>query len=92
MVADLFLVVRNCRRCKQFEVKGQLPGMEPIICTQPLELVHVDSVGMEVTIPVKEKPVVKNVLVVVNHFTRHVQAFVTKNHTAYITTQVLYNN
>ena len=35
---------------------------------------------------------VKNVLVVVDHFTRYVQAFVTKNHTARTTARVLYNN
>ena len=39
-----------------------------------------------------KKPVVKNVLVVVDHFTRYVQAFVTKNHTVRMTAQVLYNN
>ena len=56
--------------------------MQPIICTEPLELVHIDYVGMEVTVAMDKKPVVKNVLVVVDHFTRYVQAFVTKNHTA----------
>ena len=61
-------------------------------CTQPMELVHIDYVGMEVAVPTKEKPVVKNVLVVVDHFTRYVQAFVTNNHTAFTTAQVLYNN
>ena len=66
--------------------------MEPIMCTQPMELVHVDYIGMEVTVDAKEKPVVKNVLVVVDHFTRFVQAYVTKNHTAYTTAWVLYNN
>ena len=35
---------------------------------------------------------VKNILVVVDHFTRYVQAFVTKNHTAHTTARVLYNN
>ena len=49
--------------------------MEPIVCTQPMELVHIDYVGMEVTVAAKEKPVVKNVLVVVDHFTRYVQAY-----------------
>ena len=52
--------------------------MEPIVCTQPMELVHVDYVGMEVTVAAQEKPVVKNVLVVLDHFTRYVQAYVTK--------------
>ena len=66
--------------------------MEPIVCTQPMELVHMDYVGMEVTVAAKEKPVAKNILVVVDHFTRYVQAFVTKNHTAYTTARVLYNN
>ena len=47
---------------------------------------------MEVTVAAKEKPVMKNVLVVVDHFTRYIQAFVTKNHTARTTARVLYNN
>ena len=66
--------------------------MEPIVCTQPMELVHVDYVGMEVTVAAQEKPVVKNILVVVDHFTRYVQAYVMKNHTARTTARVLYNN
>ena len=40
----------------------------------------------------KEKPVVKNVLVVVDHFTQYVQAFIMNNHTAFTTARVLYNN
>ena len=40
---------------------------------------------------IKEKPVVKNVLVVEDHFTRYTQAYVTNNHTARTTAQVLYN-
>ena len=74
------------------KLNAQLPRMEPIVCTQPMELVHVDYVGMEVTVAAKEKPVVKNVLVVVDHFTHYVQAYVTKNHTAHTTARVLYNN
>ena len=79
-------------KCIQYEAKGQLPPMQPIICTEPLELVHINYVGMEVTVAMDKKPVVKNVLVVVDHFTRYVQAFVTKNHTGRMTARVLYNN
>ena len=56
-----------------------------------MELVHVDYVGMEVTVSAQEKPVVKNVLVVVDHFTRYVQAYVTRNQMARTTARVLYN-
>ena len=85
MSMALCLSLQNCGRCKQFEAKSQIPGMEPIVSTQPMELVHIDYIGMEVTVSTKEKPVVKNVLVIVDHFTRYVQAFVTKNHTAFTT-------
>ena len=47
--------------------------------------------AMEVTVATKEKPVVKNVLVVVDHFTRYVQAYVTRNQTTYTTAKKLYN-
>ena len=65
--------------------------MEPILCTEPLDLVHIDYVSMEVMVGVAEKPVVKNVLVVEDHFTRFTQAYVTNNHTGRTTVRVLYN-
>ena len=92
MSQALLKAVANCGRCIQYEAKGQLPPMQPIICTEPMELVHIDYVGMEVTVATNKKPVVKHVLVVVDHFTRYVQAFVTKNHMARTTARVLYNN
>ena len=92
MARAMFRAVSTCGRCIQYEAKGQLLQMNPILCTEPMELVHIDYVGMEVTVAAKEKPVVKNVLVIVDHFTRYVQAYVTKNHTARTTAQVLYNN
>ena len=92
MSQALLKAIANCGRCIQYEAKGQLPPMQPIMCTEPMELVHVDYVGMEVTVATDKKPVVKNMLVVVDHFTRYVQAFVTKNHTARTTAQVLYNS
>ena len=92
MSQALLKAVENCGRCIQYEAKGQLLPMQPIICTEPMELVHIDYVGMEVTIATDKKPVVKNVLVVVDHFTQYVQAFITKNHTARMMARVLYNN
>ena len=47
-----------------------------------MELIHIDYMSMEVTMATNEKPLVKNVLMVVDHFTQFVQAYVTKNQTA----------
>ena len=87
----LVMAMSNCGHCKQFEAKPQIPGMQLIICTEPMELVHIDYVGMEVTVLTLEKPVVKNVLVIIDHFTRYVQAYVTRNQTVRTTAWVLYN-
>ena len=64
MSQALLKAIANCGRCIQYEAKGQLSPMQPIICTEPMELVHIDYVGMEVTVATDKKPVVKNVLVV----------------------------
>ena len=37
MANALSLVIQNCGRCKQFEAKCQIPEMEPILCTQPMD-------------------------------------------------------
>ena len=91
MVQETVRSMRNFGRCIQFEARLQKPGLEPIICTEPMDLVHIDYVKMEVTVGLKEKPEVKDVLVVEDHFTCYLQAYVTKNHTARTTARVLYN-
>ena len=42
MSQALLQAIANCGRCIQYEAKGQLPPMQPIICTEPMELVHID--------------------------------------------------
>ena len=44
MSQALIKVVANCGRCIQYEAKGQLPPIQPIVCTEPMELVHIDYV------------------------------------------------
>ena len=78
MARRMMLSVRNCEKYCIFEAKPQIPPMEPILCTEPFDLVHIDYVSMEVTMGIKEKLVVKNVLVVKDHFTCYTQAYVTK--------------
>ena len=91
MAQRMMLSIHNCEKCHIFKAKPQIPPMEPIGCTEPLDLVHIDYVSMEVTVGVKEKPVVKNVLVIEDHFTLYTQVYVTNNHTMCTTAHVLYN-
>ena len=79
MARRMMMSVRNCPKRRIFKAKPQIPAMEPILCTEPLDLVHIDYVSMEVTVGVTEKPVVKNVLVIKDHFTCFTQAYVTNN-------------
>ena len=83
---------RTAAVASNLKPSAKFPEMEPILCTQPMELVHIDYVGMEVTVAAQEKPVVKNILVIVDHFTWYVQAFVMNNQTAHTMARVLYNN
>ena len=91
MAQRMMMSVHNCPKCCIFEAKPQIPPLEPILCTEPLDLVHINYVSMEVTVGMKEKPVVKNVLVVEDHFTRYTQVYVTNNHTTHTMARVLYN-
>ena len=91
MAQRMMLSICNCKKCCIFEAKLQIPPMEPIFCTEPSDLVHIDYVSMEVTVGVKEKPVVKNILVIEDHFTHYTQAYVTNNHTTHMMARVLYN-
>ena len=91
MAQRMMMSVRNCPKCRIFEAKPQIPPLEPTLCPEPLDLVHIDYMSMEVTVGVKEKPVMKNVLVIEDHFTCYTQAYVTNNHTAHTMVHVLYN-
>ena len=44
MAQRMMLSVCNCEKCCIFEAKPHIPPMEPIVCTEPLDLVHIDCV------------------------------------------------
>ena len=91
MAQRMMLSIHNCEKCCIFEAKPQIPPMEPILCTEPLDLVHIDYVSMEVTVGIKEKLVIKNVLVIEDHFICYTRVYVTNNHTMRTKAHVLYN-
>ena len=56
----------------------------------PLELVHVDFTSIETTMELNQPLSVKNVLVLMDHFTRYMMAFITKDQKAKTVTHILY--
>ena len=56
--------------------------MVPMMVTAPLQLVHLDFTSFEITLNLNELPKVKNVLVILDHFTRYTRAYVTKDQKA----------
>ena len=92
MAEDCKAIVRGCLRCQAF--KGELPRAPlcPIHVYAPLELVHLDYTSIESTMELNKPPIVKNVLVMTNHFTRYALAVVTKDQTAKMVAKVFYEH
>ena len=92
MAVQVVGAVKGCLRCKQFEVLPTITDLVMIESTEPLDLVHIDIVNMETTVVTKDTLVVKKVLVVVDHFTRYVRAFVIPDRTAKTIAKTLYED
>ena len=74
--------MRGCLCCQAF--KGEVPRAPlcPIQVYAPLELVHLYYTSIESMVELNKPPVVKNVLVMMDYFTRYALAVVTKDQTA----------
>ena len=57
--------------------------MKLLACSGPGELLHVDFTSIEETVPLKEDPVISNVLVLQDHFSKYVVVYVVKDQTAH---------
>ena len=65
--------------------------MKPLTCSGPGELLHVDFTSIEETVPLKEDPVIRNVLVLQNHFSKYIVVYVVKDQTAHTAAETLRN-
>ena len=82
MARDLRNRIRKCGRCHKFEAAPPIAPMQPLTCSGPGELLHVDFTSIEETVPLKEEPVIRNVLVLQDHFSKYVVTYVVKDQTA----------
>ena len=81
------LYVSKCQNCLKRKAISDVVPLQPIIASQPMELVHVDFLSIE---PSKRN--IENVLVITDHFTRYAQAYASKTQTAQATAKLLWEN
>ena len=91
MAHDLRNCIRKCGRCKKFEAAPPIAPLKPLACSGLGELLHVDFTSIEETIPLCEEPVIRNVMVMQDHFSKYVVAYVVKDQTAHTATETLRN-
>ena len=91
MTQDLRNCIKKCGHCRKYEADPPVVPMKPLTCSGPGELLHVDFTSIEETVPLKEEPVIQNVLVLQDHFSKYVVAYVVKDQTAHTATETLRN-
>ena len=72
MARDLGNRIRKCGRCKKFEATPPVAPLRPLACSRPRELLHVDFTSIEETVPLHEEPVIRNVMLMQDHFSKYV--------------------
>ena len=91
MTRDLRNHIKKCGHCRKYEAAPPVVPMKPLTCCGPGELLHVDFTSIEETVPLKEDPVIHNVLVLQDHFSKYIVAYVVKDQTAHTATETLRN-
>ena len=82
MTQDLRNHIKKCSHCRKYEAAPPVTPIKPLACSRPGELLHVDFTSIEETVPLKEDPIICNVLVLQDHFSKYVFAYVVKDQTA----------
>ena len=91
MTQDLRNCIKKCGHCRKYEAVPPVVPMKPLTCSGPEELLHVDFTSIEETVPLKEDPVIRDVLVLQDHFSKYVVVYVMKDQTACTATETLRN-
>ena len=90
MAKQMRQVIRACKHCLQYEGGTPKAPLGPIVPTTPLDLLHVDFTSIETTLELNQSPRVTNVLVLQDHFTKHILVYVTPDQTVIAITKFLY--
>ena len=82
MAWDLKHHMKNCACCKKFEGAPPIAKLKKLPCSGPCEILHIDYTSIKETVDLNEKPVIRNVLVMQDYFSKHVVAYVVKDQKA----------
>ena len=89
MTKDLTNKVKNCARCKKYNGAPPIAKLQKLPCARPGELLHIDYTSIEETVGLNEQPVIRDVLVMQDHFSKHVVAYVVKDQMAWTAAETL---
>ena len=92
MAENCQAIVRGCPHCQAFEGEVSRAPLCPIQAYAPLELVHLDYTSIESMMELNKTPLVKNVLLMTDHFMRYGLAVVTKDQMAKTVVKVFYEH
>ena len=88
MAKDCQAIVRGCPYCQAFEGEVPRAPLCSIRAYAPLERVYLNYTSIEFTMELNKPPMVKNVLVMTDHFMRYALAVVPKDQTATMVAKV----
>ena len=71
-----------CPHCRKFEAAPPKVKLQPLPCSGPGGILHVDFTSIEESVDLQEAPAICNVLVIQDHFSKYVVAYVVKDQMA----------
>ena len=96
MMMDAKSIIKKCKQYLRNDGESGRAPLVPIEATGPMDLLHLDFTKIYISgdseKELKKKPEIVNVLMITDHFTWHMMAFITKDTTAQTMVHVLYHH
>ena len=82
MSHELVKRVKMCPHCRKFETALPKAKLQPLPCSGPGEILHIDFTSIEESVDLQEAPAIRNILVIQDHFSKYMVAYVVKDQMA----------
>ena len=87
MADDVCIHIHTCDGCLRFKQPQEKSEMHPILVLYPMELVHLDFLTLGGKTDDNRNV---NILIVIDHFTKYAQEYITPKQTVVVVTQTLF--